>query len=608
MKKNLLALLFGAFLCLGATLESNAQCTSCVIDPTCMPASGGLCPDSLPGATQGTPYTQDVTFYLPPTIVVTSPVNLGSVPLKSVFIRNVSGLPFGLTWQANKPSKTYYPSSGENHGCVQICGTTFVAPGRYNLTVNVDAVVAAGGALGDQSGSQSFSFVMEVLPSSSSNPVFSLTPTYSCGGAPLSFSSNMTATYPSYVEYAWSFGDGTTSTNRNETHSYTANGTYSVTNTTTISQLAITYVEFTSNSDFTTCNWIDNPKTKVRMNSGSSSTGFTGTTGNKPAKFTGLNWVLDGNAVVLFMEDVASVCSNKNATAVVNNITGPGTYSFTGSNYAISGHVVVSKVNPSPFTATETVNAYSAPASTTIQSNSGSFDLCAGDSMELSVYSGYSYRWYLNDTIEIENSDTNVWKIKTGGRYRVDIADPVSGCIFTTPTITVNLLAGVPSNLVVNYNGTFLSANVTGPYTYQWQIQNNGTWYNIPAPAGVQSIYTPNQTANYRLILSSIDGCSISADKQVTSVSIDETSGLAQLNVYPVPSDGIFNIFLEVTQDADVQIVLLDLSGRTLKSELIKNVSGTQTLVFDATNVSSGVYILNTRVNGVDRLNRVIIK
>ncbi len=605
MKKNLLALLFGAFLSLGATLESNAQCGSCVIDPNCMPANGGLCPDSLPGATQGTPYVQDVTFYLPSQIYVSQ---LSSTkPLKSVYIRNISGLPFGLSWQANKFSKTYYPSSGENHGCVQVCGTTFVAPGRYNLTVNVDAVVAAGGILGDQSGSESFSFVMEVLPSSSSNSVFSLTPTYSCGGAPMSFSSVMTTSYPNHIDYSWDFGDGSTSTNRNETHSYTANGTYSVTNTTTISQLAITYVEFTSNTDFHTCWLSSSPSTKVKLTSGSSSTSFTPTTGNKPFKYN-VNWVLNGDPVSLWMEDEATTCSNKTAVANIVGITTPGTYSFSGNNYAIYGFVVVSAVNPSPFTATETVNAYSAPPVTSIQSNSGSFDLCAGDSMELSVYPGYSYRWYLNDTTEIENSDTNVWKIKTGGRYRVDIADIASGCIFTTPTITVNLLAGVPSNLVVNYNGTFLSANVTGPYTYQWQVQNNGTWYNIPAPAGVQSIYTPNKSANHRLILSSIDGCSISAEKLVTGVSIDETSGLAQLNVYPVPSDGIFNIFLEVTQDADVQIVLLDLSGRTLKSELIKNVSGTQTLVFDATNVSSGVYILNTRVNGVDRLNRVIIK
>lgn len=610
-EKSLLTLFFGAFLCLGTTLESNAQCTSCVIDPTCMPAGGGLCPDSLPGATQGTPYVQDVTFYLPPTILVTSPVNLGNVPLKSVYIRNVSGLPFGLSWLANKPSKTYLPASGENHGCVQICGTTYVAPGRYNLTVNVDAVVAAGGVLGDQSGSQSFSFVMEVLPSTSSNPVFSLTPTYSCGSAPMSFTSVMSANYPSYIEYAWDFGDGTTSTNRNETHSYTANGTYSVTNTTTISQLAITYVEFTSNTAFHTCAGASTPKTKVKLTSGSSSNSFTPTTGSKPFRYN-VNWVLNGDPVSLWMEDevagIAVWCSNQTSVANIPNITGPGIYNFVGSSHAISGHVVVSKVNPSPFTATETVNAYSAPASTTIQSNLGSFDLCAGDSMELSVYPGYSYRWYLNDTTEIENSDTNVWKIKTGGRYRVDIADPVSGCIFTTPTITVNLLAGVPSNLVVNYNGSFLFANVTGAYTYQWQIQNGGNWYNIPAPAGVQSIYTPNQNANHRLILTSVDGCSISAEKQVTGVSIDETSGLAQLNVYPVPSDGIFNVFLEVTQDSDVQLILLDLSGRTLKSELVKNVSGTQTLIFDATNVSSGVYILNTRVNGVDRLNRVIKK
>ncbi len=611
MKKRLLTicvLLSCAFLLSG---EAKAQCTSCAIDPSCMPAAGGLCPDSLPGATQGTPYSQDVTFYLPPQISVTSPINLGMVPLKRVFINNVSGLPFGLTWQANNANKTYYPSNGENHGCVKICGTTYVAPGTYPLTVNVDATVAAGGILGDQSGSQSFSFLMEVLPSSSGNPVFNLTPTYSCGGAPMSFSSNMTVSYPQYIEYAWDFGDGTTSTNRNETHSYTSTGSYTVTNTTTISQLAITRVEFTSNTTFHTCSGASTPKTKVRLTSGSSSTGFTPTTSNKPFIYN-VNWVLDGSSVSLWMEDevssIAIWCSNKTAVANITGITGPGTYNFVGSDYAITGFVTVSAVNPSPFTASETVNAYSAPAATTIQSSSNSFDLCDGDSITLSVYSGYAYRWYHNDTVEIANSDTNAWTVKVGGRYRVDIADPVSGCVYTTPTVTVNLNAGVLANLAVNYNGTYLSSSVTGAYTYQWQILNGATWYNIPAPLGTQSIYTPNQSGSYRVTVTSVDGCSRSAERTITGVSIDEASGLTQLNIYPVPSDGIFNVMLEVAQTTDVQISLLDLSGRILKMELIKNVSGLQTLVFDATNTSAGVYILNTRINGIDKQHRVIIK
>lgn len=576
-----------------------------------MPASGGLCPDSLPGATQGSSYVQDVTFYLPPQINVTSPINLGNVPLKSVYIRNITGLPFGLSWQANKPSKTYFPSNGENHGCVQICGTTYVAPGTYNLTVNVDAVVAAGGILGDQSGSQSFSFQMEVLPSSSANPVFNLTPTFSCGAVPMNFTSNMAVSYPNYIEYAWDFGDNTTSTNKDEVHTYATNGSYTVTNTTTIYQLAITYVEFTSNTDFHTCAGASTPKTKVKLTSGSASNSFTPTTGSKPFKYN-VNWVLNGDPVSLWMEDevagIAVWCNNKTAVANITGITGPGTYSFSSGSYAISGHVVVSKINPSPFTATETVNVYSAPPSTNIISSLGTFDLCDGDSLDLSVYTGFSYRWYHNDTVELANSDTNVLRIFEGGRYRVDIADPVSGCVYTTPTITVNILAGVPSSFVINFNGTNLIPSISGPYSYQWQIQNGANWVNIPAPLGVQSLYTPQKNGVYRLVITSVGGCSVYADKVISTLSIVDDAVLANTTIFPNPSNGVFNVKLDLNADTDVEIFIYDISGRMLKALDKQKYTGSTIIEVNASDLNAGIYVVNTRLNGVDKNHRLVIQ
>src|SRR5690606_3678125 len=99
-----------------------------------------------------------------------------------------------------------------------------------------------------------------------------------------------------------------------------------------------------------------------------------------------------------------------------------------------------------------------------------------------------------NDSIELLDSTNEIY-IKAGGKYFVEVYDLATGCATTSSSIIVDEFPSVPNfSIQVNQNLGMMYTTLTGLYTYQWQIFNGGTWYNIPSPLGTQSAYTPAQS------------------------------------------------------------------------------------------------------------------
>lgn len=625
MKKNLLTVLLGAFMCFGISSQANAQCASCTIDPSCMPAGGGLCPDSLPGATQGTPYVQDVTFYLPPQINVTSPINLGNVPLKKVTITNISGLPYGLTWQANNANKTYFPSNGENHGCVQICGTTFANAGTYNLTVNVDAVVAAGGVLGDQSGSQSFSFQMVVLPSTSGNAVFSYSPSAICIPGIVNFSPNINVNFPQVADYTWSFGNGNTSTVKNPpAQTYSSTGTVVASCTTTIYKLAITSLKVN------VCNrcWWAGDVEELSCSNGNADIIPTINVNNvsrtlgEESNNCQPSWNISSNpidltahptsstnaliTISLLENDGASTDDVPPAGAYTAIVSAPGTYTFDhGGANGFAGEFVVSKILVNTLSANDTIDVANAPVIGALNT-SGNL-ICSGDSILLTIDPGFNYRWVKNDTIELVETSNSIY-VKSGGKYYVEVFDLASGCFTKSSTIVIDEYNLIPNfSLIFNQNTSALYPNIAGFYTYQWQKQNGANWVNIPAPLGVQSSYVPTTSGVYKLIISN-GNCTNEAIYTLNGLSFEDYASLDFISIFPNPSNGVFNVKLDLNAETDVEIFIYDVSGRMLKAFDMQKYSGSTIIEINASDLNTGVYVVNTRLNGVDKNHRLVIQ
>ncbi|MBL4585821.1 MAG: hypothetical protein JKX84_01995, partial [Flavobacteriales bacterium] len=123
------------FVSLFSASITQAQCPGCTIDPTCgvgiNPIEPTLCPEILPNGTQGEPYDQNLTFFMPRDF--TDAESGADVTLNTITVTQITGMPQGLDYQCNQLN-CYYEVTIDpvtQRGCVKICGIPTV-PGNYN--------------------------------------------------------------------------------------------------------------------------------------------------------------------------------------------------------------------------------------------------------------------------------------------------------------------------------------------------------------------------------------------------------------------------------------------------------------------------------------------
>ena len=237
---------FSSFLCfvaltIGSVATSMAQCESCEPDLSCVAVDFPvLCPEQLPNATQGEPYSATATFNLPPSVV--DPGSGLEATLLTVTISQVTGLPFGLEFSPNNPDGVYQPENGEYYGCSVVCGTPLVS-GSFFVDINVVVLVSAFGF--QQTVNESFSLPLIVEPGDGGDgpSSFELNATQGC--VPFEIQgTNLIA--DNGASYLWDFGNGQTSTAFNPTFTYNTPGTYTVNVQTEVSELALTQVNITT--------------------------------------------------------------------------------------------------------------------------------------------------------------------------------------------------------------------------------------------------------------------------------------------------------------------------------------------------------------------------
>lgn len=599
----------------------EAQCPGCTIDYSCLVAGGGLCPDSLPAGTQGVYYDENVTCYLPSQIDA-GPFSggvLGMVDLISVKINSISGLPFGLNWQSNKANNTYYPSSGENHGCVKICGVPLGAPGVYNIIVNVTAIVDAG-ILGNQSAQIDFDFQMMIFPGSSGNLAYNFAPTSACDSGTFSFTPNLSASLPQVITYDWNFGTSTYSGMNPPNIDYLAPGFYPVTATVKFYDLKLTALSVSLQPGID-C-WFAGDIEELNCGNGNVDFFFTYNSGsfnftssvqndNPSASWTGLNLTINGTVFSfnLWDDDLGSPFGSPddNGGVYTGTLTGPGTFPF--STVAISsggggttGSYTISPILASTIVVTDTIKVYATPAAPDIASLSNSF--CNGDSTLLSTStSGYIYEWYRNGLLIPNSNLQQIW-VKDTGSYFVRIIDPVSACYNNSTPLPITYYAHVPYNFAIVYNASAgqLQSNLSGSYSYQWMFYNGSSWSNIPAPAGVQSGYTPSSNGQYMLIATTPNGCTDTTLAYTLTLSTQPLEEDMQLTLFPVPTDDVLNIQFTLDSPSDVYIRMYDLSGRIMVQENIPNAYGWTHHIIPMQRYASGTYLIDIELpNGIIR-------
>lgn len=164
-------------------------------------------------------------------------------------------------------------------------------------------------------------------------------------------------------------------------------------------------------------------------------------------------------------------------------------------------------------------------------------------------------------------------------------------------TITPSLDLTV-EEVVNSSNDLVLIAQETNA-SYQWLDCNDGL---APIAGANNQTLMPIANGSYAVRVSKGACTDTTNCVDVLTLSTEEITLENKLNIYPNPSNGIFNV--EGYGDHATSIIVLDALGRKVLDKVISE----STTIVDLTNMKQGVYLFNIVENGEQTLRKVILK
>ena len=412
------------------------------------------------------------------------------------------------------------------------------------------------------------------------------------------------------TSWAWDFGDGSTSTLQNPTHTYASNGSYTVTLSIasancgdSISQVVIIgttsacQAAFTSMPDSNNTNSIiftDQSTGNINSWNWSFGDGSSSTTQNPNHTYTNA-----GTYSVTLM-----VYGPQNCQSIVTNSITVGS---SPSTYTISGNVMAG--NNSVYNAIISlfdVTSNSFVSSTTSSPATGSYlfsNVAAGTYKVLATpdssstigqnyaptYYGDMLFWSTASVVTV-NSNQNLGAINLIALPVVPSGNGlISGNIGTgsksgSDNVIVNLLDNT-FNLVAttktDANGDYSFSNLAYD-TYKIWVEIAG---KVTTPISV-TLNEANSTSS--------NNDFIETNGAVTPkvTSIDNKMTNSDINIYPNPVQNVLNVNLDINNSGVYTFNIFSITGQMISVEQINITSGNNLIRLNTNNLSSGSYIL----------------
>ena len=228
---------------------------------------------------------------------------------------------------------------------------------------------------------------------------------------------------------------------------------------------------------------------------------------------------------------------------------------------------------------------------------SSNVDMCANDSVTLSVVSGnlndsQNWVWHVGSctgTIVGTGSTVTVSPIISTTYYvQGEGGCPGSGCGTTTVNVTPLF------NIFVNPQGATLTA-MQNNVNYQWVDCDDNF---APIPGATQQSFTPSElTGSYACVLE-LNGCYDTTDCFV----VDQTSLLENslnFQAYPNPVNDI--LLISSAEEMDL-IEVIDVTGRVVLSRAVR----TNEIELSTADLNSGMYFVRVWKDGVSATQRIL--
>jgi PKD repeat protein len=246
-----------------------------------------------------------------------------------------------------------------------------------------------------------------------------------------------------------------------------------------------------------------------------------------------------------------------------------------------------------------TVSVSNAPAPTiTIQGNTA---LCPGDMVTLTSSTADTYLWSNSMT-------TQSITVSAAGTYFVTVTN-TNACNGTgaSSSVTVTALTAPTSSFTYNVpvvNQYQFTNTSTGGTIFAWDF-GDASQSSAQNPAHV---YFTSGTYTVTLIVTNASGCSTTSTQVVSvGVGVQEQGIVNAMTLYPNPANENLNIEISMNDNAAAQVVAYDMSGKLLINETNSLATGNNTLTYDVTGWSNGIYFVRvTTGNSVNTMKVVI--
>lgn len=271
--------------------------------------------------------------------------------------------------------------------------------------------------------------------------------------------------------------------------------------------------------------------------------------------------------------------------------TGPNGFSSTATHPKIYN---VTTANAGTYGATVSSGGFTSAAGNTtvvinatpsVSLNASKTSICSGDSVVLTAGGAASYVWSPNgsgNSIVVYPSTTITYSV-TGTQN--GCSKSVSQLINVTPTPSTPVITEHTSN-------DTLFSSVTGT-SYEWY--KNGT------PVATTSVpyYKPSSNGNYTLSITT-NSCTSDVSAAfpfITTAVINNKSSDVSFNIFPNPSNGIFEISLLSKTNTKYNLLISDITGRCIFKDEINANAGSNLKEIVIPNFSTGIYLLSVSGN-----------
>ena len=242
-----------------------------------------------------------------------------------------------------------------------------------------------------------------------------------------------------------------------------------------------------------------------------------------------------------------------------------------------------------------------------------SISVCDSDEAEFTVEAtgvGLSYQWKKGTTDVGTNSATlTIGAVSTddAGDYTCEVSgicgDPVTSDIATLTVNIPTVITQQPTNQSLS-TGEAMTLNVVAEgtsLTYQWRFNSSNINGATDANYQIQSVITSN-VGDYDVVVSGECG-DVTSDIATLSVatSIEKLSDFG-INIYPNPSEGIFNISYS-KNIGDVKVTIVSYDGKLIYDEIHNSDSNK----IDISDRPSGSYLIRFNFKDKTLVSRIIL-